>query len=506
MVKLLSFSTHIPYLYRSPKMKKVLWRALSLILCLSILLLPAGVAARADSMDTSAIDAYIAQVMEVMPIPGIAVAVVQGDQVVYQNGYGIAGTDDRPVTSQMPFLIGSVTKCYTAMGIMQLASQGLVSLNEPLATYIPEFHTLDPQISARITLDLLINHRSGFSRLDGGLDMLYDPGFTPADVLEYIAGINPVNPVGTEEYSNLNFILLGIVIERVSSMPYADYIQQNIFDPLEMVHSHFSFESAQADGMAHGYRIMFGIPVPFDDVYSTAQQSAGFAYSSAEDLAHFLIPYFNDGYYGSTRVLEPLRPSGDAGKEGWLGIYLQWTRGTGTGMQQMHEGGTSAANSAIYYDPGLKTGVVVLTNTRINERAVDASGAAVIAKNLLRIATGMDPTIFNDGGFHAFYRTYNLKEGALLLVAILELVISIVLWPRWLNSKRRVARLILYLFIALDALAALAILVGVPILVKYSWITIVELHNDFLILDLVVGILIAGALLAKVLLLLRRPK
>ena len=486
-------------------MKKNFWGGLFLVF--SILLIPSRLPAGAQGLDTSAMDAYIHNVMQVMPIPGIAVAVVQGDQIVYQKGYGVAGPDGRPVTTQMPFLIGSVTKCYTAMGIMQLASQKRVDMQAPVAAYIPEFHTLDPTISSKITLDHLINHKSGFSRADGGLDKLYDPNFTPADVLVYLAGINPANPVGKEEYSNLNFVLLGIVIERVSGMPYADYIQKHVFDPLEMAHSHFSFEAANAGGMAHTYRIMFGYPVPFDDLYAPAQQSAGYAYSSAEDLAHFLMPYFNAGTYGTTRLLEPLTPDPGAAKEGWFDIYWQWKSGSNsTRRLQGHEGGTNAANAAISYEVNAKTGVVVLTNTRVNAQAANASGAAVIARGLLEIATGNLPMPVDDGGFHAFYTQYNLTAAILLLVALLELVVSIWFWPRWLKSKRFIPRLLFYFFFALDALIALGILVGVPVLIQYSWIIIIALRNDGLILEFILGILVAGAALTKLFVLVSHRK
>jgi CubicO group peptidase (beta-lactamase class C family) len=479
-------------------MIKILWRGLSLFLVCSILLIPSGLPATAQALDTSAVDAYINRVMQVMPIPGIAVSIVQGNQIVYQKGYGVAGPDGRPVTTQMPFLIGSVTKCYTAMGIMQLAGQGWVDLQAPVSAYIPEFHTLDPSISAQITLDLLINHKSGFSRADGGLDMLYRPDFTPADVLVYLAKINPANPVGKAEYSNLNFILLGIVIERVSGMLYADYIRKNVFEPLEMAHSHFSFEGANADNMAHTYRIMFGYPVPFDDIYSPAMQSAGYVYSSAEDLAHFLIPYFTSGTYGKTRVLEPLKTQTGGGDNGWFDIYWQWKSGSSsTRNLQGHEGGTNAANAAISYEVNAKTGVVVLTNTRVNAQAADASGAAVIARGLLEIATGNIPIPFDDGGFHDYYTQYNLTAAALLLAALLELAASLWFWPRWLKAKRLVPRLIFYLFFALDAVIALVILVGVPILIQYSWITIVQMRSDALLLELILGILMAGAALGK---------
>jgi len=303
--------------------------------------------------------------------------------------------------------------------------------------------------------------------------------------------------LGFTEYSNLNFVLLGLVIERVSGVAYAEYIQQNVFAPLGMEHAHFSFAEANADGMAHTFRIMFGVPVPYDDDFVPAQQSAGYVYASAEDMARFLVPYLNEGYNHDVRVVEPQYRAGVVQQDGWFDIYWQWKYGPPNGVQPMHEGGTSSANAAIIIDPGSKPGVGVLTNTRVGVMFPDVSGAAVIAQGVMQIAQGSTPDMFSDGGFHANYMKYNLSLGAFLLVVLFELASGLWLWRRWWLRGKRWAQVVFFVLLGLDVLAALAILLGAPILTEISWPKIIQMHADLLIVEFVAAWLLFAAACAK---------
>ena len=99
--------------------------------------------------------------------PGLALAIVQGDQVAYVHGYGQAAPGGRPVTPQTPFMIGSMAKSFTALAIMQLVEAGKVELDAPVQTYLPWFRVADPQASAQITVRQLLNQNSGFSNGSG---------------------------------------------------------------------------------------------------------------------------------------------------------------------------------------------------------------------------------------------------------------------------------------------------------------------------------------------------
>ncbi len=116
-------------------------------------------------IDSNAIDTYIADKMLWPRIPGLALAIVKGDQIVYLKGYGQADPSGHPVTPQTPFIIGSVTKSFTALAVMQLVEAGKVKLDAPVQRYIPWFRVADPVISAKITVGELLYQTSGLPML-----------------------------------------------------------------------------------------------------------------------------------------------------------------------------------------------------------------------------------------------------------------------------------------------------------------------------------------------------
>lgn len=120
-----------------------------------------------DQVDKERIDAYIQARMEAAGIPGLALGVVYGDQVVYLKGYGVAGPDGRPVTPQTPFILGSTSKSFTALALMQLVEAGQIDLDAPVTTYLPWFRTRDAAASAQITVRNLLHQTSGLPTYEG---------------------------------------------------------------------------------------------------------------------------------------------------------------------------------------------------------------------------------------------------------------------------------------------------------------------------------------------------
>ncbi|HEY1016316.1 MAG TPA: serine hydrolase domain-containing protein, partial [Herpetosiphonaceae bacterium] len=129
-------------------------------------LLAFGPAARLASAraDLAAIDAYLARQMEELRMPGLALGIVRGDEIIALKGYGVAGPDGTPVTPQTAFSIGSLTKSFTALAIMQQVEAGKLELDEPARRYLPWFRVADPAASASITVRHLLNNASGLPR------------------------------------------------------------------------------------------------------------------------------------------------------------------------------------------------------------------------------------------------------------------------------------------------------------------------------------------------------
>src|SRR5919202_4864592 len=118
-----------------------------------------------DEIDCKAINGYLTARLRAARIPGLALGIVKGDQIVYLKGYGRADSSGRPVTPQTPFLIGSISKSFTSLAVMQLVEAGKVELNGPVQRYLPWFRVADPQASAQITVRQLLNQTSGLPQI-----------------------------------------------------------------------------------------------------------------------------------------------------------------------------------------------------------------------------------------------------------------------------------------------------------------------------------------------------
>jgi CubicO group peptidase (beta-lactamase class C family) len=284
---------------------------LALTLGLTISATRAAPAPQSAQPNFAAIDRYIEKEIGELRIPGLALGIVQGDQIVHLKGFGVADPSGRAVTPQTPFMIGSVTKSFTALAIMQLVEQGKVELDAPMQRYLPWFRVADATASAQITVRHLLNQTSGLSRATG--NQFQASRDMRADVLEqqtrWLNTARLAQPVGAAfQYSNANWWPLGMLIQTVSGQPYETYLQQHILGPLEMRQSFTAVADAQAQGMATGYRYWFGRYLPADAQDSGHYRGMlpqGGVISSAEDMAHYLIALLNEGRYHGTAMLSP---------------------------------------------------------------------------------------------------------------------------------------------------------------------------------------------------------
>jgi CubicO group peptidase (beta-lactamase class C family) len=259
------------------------------------------------SASYAAIDAYVQQQMQRLHIPGVSLAIVEGDGIVHLRGFGKARPGGDAPTPQTPFFIGSLTKSITALAVMQLAEAGKVELDAPVQRYLPWFRVADPVASARMTVRHLLNQTSGFSSSSGEVIMAdFDdrPGATERQV-RALSTLKLIHPVGEKvEYSNLNYNILGLIIEVTSGELYTDTIQNHIFTPLQMSHSYTSKAAAQQNGMAVGHRHWFGFPIPAPNLpIPISSLPSGQLISCAEDMAHYLIAHLNGGRYGEEQIL-----------------------------------------------------------------------------------------------------------------------------------------------------------------------------------------------------------
>ena len=268
----------------------------------SLVLAPPAVAAD-PTLDVTRIDAHIRATMEAWAVPGIAVGIARDGEVIHLAAFGRAGANDRPMASDTPIIVGSVGKSITALAVRQLVESGELDLGAPVDRYLPWFELrASPSVTRQITIEDLLEHTSGISTADGQDQRWYAPGLTPEEVVRAMTSIAPDRPAGTYEYSNLNYVLLGVIVEAVSGQSYSDYLRDHIFEPLGMLDSTTDLRGAVAHGgMAEGHRYLFGLATPFAEPFPSGMVPAGYQISTAEDMSHFVAALSNGGHLRGRR-------------------------------------------------------------------------------------------------------------------------------------------------------------------------------------------------------------
>jgi CubicO group peptidase (beta-lactamase class C family) len=436
-------------------------RRVLLPLIIAILLATAAPTWASAPIDTTQIDTYVKAAMSAARIPGLALAVVNDQEIVYMQAYGSAGHS--VMTAQTPIYIGSVSKPFTALAIHQLAQAGMIDLHAPVQQYIPWFTLSDAGFSKKIRISDLLNQQSGISQIAGNNTYCIDPKTTREDLIRLLKDVQPNHPTGVYEYSNYNYIILGYVIEQVTGQPYAEYIQEHILNPAGLAHTYLDDTAAEVGGMAEHYRMFFGMPVIWKEPYRPALQASGLIISSVEDMAHFAMLYLNKGWSGDTAVL----PGHERGEKGYYDIYWGWKAGDPLVYTAFHGGALDTANSFLLVKPGRNLGVVVLLNIRPDVPFLNVD-AQQIAEAVSAIAQGNIPNALNNKGFRQQMLSANLKTFGIMLVLPLALASA----ARFLHRKPKTSkawRIGFWVMALLEAAAAAQILISVPLETGHSW-------------------------------------
>jgi CubicO group peptidase (beta-lactamase class C family) len=268
-----------------------------LAVVVSMGLLPAQVPAPPNIRN---IDSFLQKTVAGNRIPGLSVAVVQDDRIVFMKGYGQAG-GGRPMTPQTPLYLGSASKTITALAVMQLVERGLLELDAPVQRYLPWFQVADETASRQITVRHLLNHTSGLSEnADPGSSNLSP---TLNQQIRKMRSARLTAPVGTKfSYNSQNYRALGLLVEQVSGRNFGDYVREHVFEPLEMTRSLAGSE--QARDLAQGHSQLFGLPFLRAERFQPASQSSGYIISSAEDMGHYLLAMLNQGQYAGRSLIQ----------------------------------------------------------------------------------------------------------------------------------------------------------------------------------------------------------
>jgi CubicO group peptidase (beta-lactamase class C family) len=212
-----------------------------------------------------------------------AVLIAKGGKVLLSKGYGMANYElDVANTPQTKFRLGSITKQFTALAIMQLQEKGLLSVDDPVTKYFPDY-----KIAEKVTIHHLLTHTSGIHNFTS--DAEYEQTMTLNSPIEKTIGRFKEKPLDFApgekwNYSNSGYILLGAIIEKVSSKSYESYLKENIFQPLNMVNTGYDHSEVIIKNRAAGYQMGKNGMVNASYLDMSIPYSAGSLYSTIEDL------------------------------------------------------------------------------------------------------------------------------------------------------------------------------------------------------------------------------
>jgi CubicO group peptidase (beta-lactamase class C family) len=401
------------------------------------------------------LDARAASIMEGSHTPGMAAAVARGGQVRQVSLLGFRDREEQlPVSLDTVFGIGSVTKSFTAMAICQLAHAGRLSVDDRVRKYLPEFRTSNPAWADATTLHHLMTHTSGLPPLDtealAAADSLpkdereplqadlerYGAPATCQDLMRFIAecGEAPLAPPGAYfSYSNDAYGLLGLVIERVSGLPYADYIQRVVLDPAGMRRTTFR----PADLKAWSDVITLYVPsraadakgtFPSHDwLYSEAHLAAGCCFnSSVHDLLRYLEIFRTRGTVDGERVVDGSvvermqTPYIRCGRGLMYGYGLEIHRDFAGHTLIEHSGGSRGVSSQVAYVPDAGLTAVALANTASDVPSRVVMGALRVALGALADDAEAPPAADPAQAVAdpaAFVGTYAVRHGSLTIEA-----------------------------------------------------------------------------------------
>lgn len=317
------------------------------------------------------IDDFLAEQRIQYHLAGAAVVVVKDGQLALAQGYGYAdlaqGRAVDPVRTVFP--LASLAKLFTATAVMQLVEQGKLDLHADINTYLGDYQ-IPATYPTPITLAHLLSHTAGFEeRLIGDFTCAAE---TPPTLAEFLRQHQPqrIRPPGeAPAYSNEGMDLAGYIVQQVSGVPFASYVQRQILEPLGMVHSAFAMPTATAgSNLAQAYNYHTGTYIPLlRDCFN--HLPSGGLYGSASDMAHFMLAYLQDGQFNGQQILQPTtvqqmqqqlyrfdpRVSGNA--------YGFWESARNDQRILYHFGNVSATYSVIALLPERQVGLFAVYNS-----------------------------------------------------------------------------------------------------------------------------------------------
>lgn len=411
------------------------------------------------------VDQYILDSMKQSKTSALTLTILQDENIIYQKVYQ---TDDFNVKVDLstPFYIGSISKSFTALAIKQLANSGRIDINERVSNYLPWFDLKDDR-GNEIRVRDLIRHRSGLSTLDGNMAYTYDTNYSIEELSQVITEKVHIDSLigNINSYSNLNYIVLGAIIEKVTGKTYVEYIEENVYRPLDMINTYYDYEEAKTNGLVPSYRVVNGIRIPVNVPHPTAHVPAGYQMSSTHDMTNYLLMFMHEGYFNSKSLFENNVLSSES-----VTYDPYWQEIEIHDEYFGHSGATFSATSQMIINQHNKLGILILTNAR-DVSSTKPISASLISEGVITILRGIS--------YKNPEPDFNWIIFSINILFISLLIIDLLLFKRYMRMSHRYSLKRKIRFFMVDGFIPFMFLYLIKDYYKVSWDFIINASPEY---------------------------
>lgn len=332
------------------------------------------------SEDIKALNDYVEQGMKDWQVPGLSIAVVKDGKQLFSKGYGMIDIDSKSkASSSSRFMIGSTTKAMTALALAILVDEGKVNWEDKVIDHYADFQLYDAYATRDVTIVDLLSHRAGL----GNADFLWSfNDISSEEIVRRLRYVKPSYPLrGGYTYQNIMYLVAGMVIEKISGMPWEDFVTQRIFNPLGMRNSRvlYSDLEGESDYVKPHYLIDGKLVItPFLSADKVAP--AGSIWSTSDDMSNWMLMLLDSGQFNDQRIVSKARveelwktyniipqeqfyPTTRITKPNWTTYGMGWFQHDYEGYQlQFHTGSLPGLTAIIGLIPERDFGVYVFGN------------------------------------------------------------------------------------------------------------------------------------------------
>ena len=348
------------------------------------------------------LESFIDGEMEAKDLPALSIALIDDQEIVWARGFGFADpSESLPANEHTVYRVGSVSKLFTDVAVMQLVERGELDLDAPIARYLPDFQPANP-FGGPVTLRQLMSHRSGLVR-EPPLGNYFDPD--EPSLAATVASLNSTAlvypPENRIKYSNAAIGTVGYVLEVIQGEPFAAYVKRAVLEPLGMMNSAFEPEPGIVDDLATAYMWTYDGREFEAPTFQLGMAPAGSMYSTVLDLGGFMSMLFAGGTIDGQRILRQ-----ETLEEMWTPQFARPGAGDGYGigfaLSELQGHRRVGHGGAIY---GFATSLAALPDERLGVVAVTSRDGRVAQRLTLPVVApghGVRPTSMQSPGTRTF--------------------------------------------------------------------------------------------------------